>query len=208
MKKYIDELILEYQNANYNMTSGSELIKWLKNKEKHLANYYAFIEYYGLNIGDLTVEFNSGEYDTLGIVIPKTKNIVSVGDFSQTIKLNNVTSYSGTIKFNPLFIVNKNKPTDIDLPNFKNYVLDLNKYSNKIIVKDCASYIDDNLFIGIYGSVYDRDNDKKNNELTKLKKELEIIGNRPYIEEKAIVYDTYMHLIKPKHKIYSYQKKR
>ena len=200
MNSYISLLKEEFEKAT-GLKSEESFKTWLNYKKTHLARQFEFLKNLGLNISYSTIELNKGEYDTLGLVIPSVERLIEVSKYGASIQNDKVFKCLGDLVINDKkekISINDNIFSCIDLSSNVNYLVDLPIYHEiKTDLVELAS-LDKNVFISIYGSVYDKDLQEKLKKLYQLK-DIIISNNINCLVNSVTIYDTFLcTLVAPK----------
>ena len=157
---------------------------WLTELEINSKKYQEFLSFIGIDIDSVdTIELRKGKYDS--IALPNTTIISPFGKTLGKSKSNIVL-----INENPV-IINENKHQIIECPN--GIYITQNPYDiNYLSGIPQLSMEGKNYCIGVFGSIYDSDKEKKLKQLSDYK-EIYLPSSK---EEYEIIDDTYLYTIK------------
>lgn len=205
----IEYLIEQFKTAvgtNYTDFSSlefmSEFFEWIKSRQDIGKEYVSFIEYMELPFKDTnSAEIGKTQYDTIvssfetKIITPVT---IGLEEILKIEKERIITSDFKVVDNKPILIKPNNKSIEISNDNIKTFITQ-NPYTPEYIsnweqLHNSGKY---SIILGAYGKIYDKDIDKKLNELEALRDKLD----EPYKEEFAVMDDNYYYAItshKPK----------
>ena len=212
MENYLDLLIEQFRQAtgtkNVDMNSLafiSEFSDWLKSRQEIGDKYLKLLEYMGLSKFKTpdTAEVGKGQYDSLvkpfdtKIVTLHTKGLETLG--SRRVVKSNFEIYDGMpllVRKNELFKADDVAQTFMTQNPFTHASI-----SNWDQLHNSGMY---SIIVGFFGSIYDKDKSKKEEQLRNLRYKLE----RDFIEQQFIDGDKYGFVVASNAKIKRLEKTR
>lgn len=200
---YTENLLQQFQNAYgihlnnindlFTPTFFNSFDRWLIDREQAGTEYISLLDRLGLDFDSVNcIEFGKGQCDSVvkmcntRIITPYTEGLEHFN--KRVLKIDNYYAINGlfTIVTNDHYYVITGKK-----------VMTQNVYSESELLgwESIHNYGDD-IIVGAYGSVYDRDKEQKINELKKIKDKLE----KRYIEKYDVNGDTYCYVVASKTK--------
>lgn len=206
MKNNFDYLIDQFKSAKglkhvdiYSKKFISEFAFWLKEMQKKGEEYINYLDILEFNFKDSScAEFGKGEHDTLvkpfktKIISPNAGEITGVS--KDRLIIGNVKIYNGNA-----CLLNKEKEVKVLPKAITHTYMTQNPYyfgniSGFENIHNCGN---NNIIIGVYGNIHDKDRETKENQIKTIKNNL----NKPYIEFYETDKDSYYHVIGSKRKI-------
>ncbi len=211
MERYLNKLIEQFKQAtgtkNVDVNSQtfiSEFSSWIKSRQAIGEDYLGLLDYMELHrIGEAeTAEIGKGKFDTLvkdldtTIITPYSKGII-VPDSTRIIT-SDFRVYEGT----PILMRQTEKETtQIDPITYTSALtfMTQNPYTQAQIAnwEQLHNGRENNIVVGIYGSVYDKDTESKIRQIEDLRDKLD--GS--YKEEYTVFGDTYCYAIASERKV-------
>lgn len=209
MERYLNKLVEQFKqstgakNVDVNsQTFISEFSSWIKSRQAIGEDYLGLLDYMELHrIGEAeTAEIGKGKYDTLvseantTIITPYSKGIIAE---PERIITADFSVYDST----PILVRTTEKNTTQLDPITSSETLTF-MTQNPYTVAQIANWEqlhnsgENNIVVGVYGSIYDKDTDRKIKELESLREKL----YDSYIEEQCVLGDTYCYAIASKRK--------
>lgn len=198
MEEYLRNLINQYKRAtginNVDVNSEefiNEFSEWIKIRKKMGDKYSSFIEYMGVNLIDnSSAEVGKGELDS--IVLDTNASMIT--PYSDKIKKSSDELIDAEFRVysSVPMIVKGSKIKLLNAENIKRFITQ-NPYEKSCIINwEQLHNHGENITVGMYGNIYDKDISKKIGQLELLKSNL--IGDA-FKEEYATEGDIYYYVI-------------
>lgn len=209
MEKYLNKLIEQFKNAtgvkNVDVKSQTfiqEFSEWIKSRQIIGNEYGSFIEYMGVHpeIGDSSVEIGKGKYDSivLGTDIPM---ITPYSDGIKRTPAGIITADFGVYEGTPMIIKHNKGGNQLEIVDTQavRRFLTQNPYEQSCIRNwEQLHNAGDNITVGIFGSIYDKDIEQKIRQIESLKSG---IIDDSFKEEYATEHDMYCYAISSTRKV-------
>lgn len=209
MEKYLNKLIEQFKTAtgtkNVDVNSQAfiqEFSEWIKSRQIIGNEYGSFIEYMGVHpaIGDSSVEIGKGKYDSivLGTDIPM---ITPYSDGIKRTSAEIITADFGIYEGTPMIIRHNKGGNQLEMVDTQavRRFLTQNPYEQSCIRNwEQLHNAGDNITVGIFGSIYDKDIEQKIKQIETLKSGL---IDDSFKEEYATENDMYCYAISSTRKV-------
>lgn len=209
MEKYLNKLIEQFKTAtgtkNVDVNSQAfiqEFSEWIKSRQIIGNEYGSFIEYMCENpeICNSSVEIGKGKYDSivLGTDIPM---ITPYSDGIKRTPAGIITANFGVYEGTPIIVRHNkggNQLETVDTQTVRRF-LTQNPYEQSCIRNwEQLHNAGDNITVGVFGSIYDKDIEQKIKQIEALKSGL---IDDSFKEEYAIEHDMYCYAISSTRKV-------
>ncbi len=200
MEKYFRKLIEEFVNARGVKSSDmksddfiADFHQWIKERKKIGLQYVCFLDHLGFDYKELNcAEIGKSGYDS--IVVPYNTTIISrvPNTFDFTIRSKVASGNMKVIHNEPTFINQHGKLKVIPESVLRAYMTQ-NPFSMQNIDgwDDLHNSKRSNIIVGVYGSIHDKDYEKKIHQIDLFLKQLD----EDYVEEYASLGENYFYAV-------------
>lgn len=216
MEKYLNNLIEQFKAAtgvkNIDIHSKqflSEFSEWIKSRQLMGEKYTIFLDYTGFRFADSNcAEIGKGYFDS--VVTPFKTTIITSSKLTPLVSSNRIISGNMRVYQGQPLLISKCKQTnkmDVIPNDIIHTFMTQNSYNPGLIRgwDDLHNSGKNDIILGLYGCIYDRDIEKRIKQLEQVREKLVY---REYIENYSTDGDNYFYVIGSNSKIKKLYKER